>query len=390
MNYPAEVVHLQKLLGHDVLMLPWPLGKKGGALRWGHLTVAAMSDPGHLRKFKGGNIGIALGKVSNGLCSLDIDSDEEAEEFLRLNPVFGLTLRSRGSRGCNFWYKVIGPYPPLKLLKRHGRPWGEWRADGGQTIIHGLHPSGNRYRILNGVPPLPIRFDDIRWPEGIIPPLAALVDRNVTECTELTELTDVDGSGSRDSVAFEIRSVPEAVSLCLPNGPRQNHSCLFKLARAVKGLESQAGHKYAAVELRGVFGQWYERAASFLDASQSSDDYFMEFLEAYESARHGLGSDVLTQAWKRSGEKEAPEESKIFDDPGIRRLVGLCRELQILSSENPFFISCRKVQELFQLPSHVAAARRLKGLCAVGILEVVEQGGAGTNRATRYRYLGTV
>lgn len=137
-----------------------------------------------------GNVGVLLGKASvleeDGrtwhLCSIDIDEDVAVPEFLALNPVLASTLQTVGSRGRNFWVWVEGEYP--ELFKVHyfktdkdgkvtsapdkDRAWGEWRATGGQTVIHGIHPSTERpYRREVSKPPVRIRFQDIRWPAGL-------------------------------------------------------------------------------------------------------------------------------------------------------------------------------------------------------------------------------
>jgi len=134
------------------------------------LTAEAMNDPAYLAKLGTGNIGVALGARSGGLCSLDIDSDEAYSDFVRLNTRIGATLRTRGARGGNLWWRLLAPYPSLTPLKRNGQAWGEWRADGAQTIIFGLHPSGCRYQFLHRTPPLTISFSDICWPPGVVPP----------------------------------------------------------------------------------------------------------------------------------------------------------------------------------------------------------------------------
>jgi hypothetical protein len=77
---------LQSILGEKVLLLSWPYGTKGDKRRWKHLTVEEMNKPSYLQRLANGNIGIAQGGVSNGLCSIDIDIDTEVDEFLHLNP----------------------------------------------------------------------------------------------------------------------------------------------------------------------------------------------------------------------------------------------------------------------------------------------------------------
>ena len=60
-----------------------------------------------------------------------------------------------------------GKYPPTGKIKTlQGGGFGEWRADGNQTVIHGQHPAGCRYQ-HNGKRPLEIEFSEIDWLEGL-------------------------------------------------------------------------------------------------------------------------------------------------------------------------------------------------------------------------------
>src|SRR5438094_2253807 len=93
------------------------------------------SNPTYQARLYVGNIGVALGANSNGLCAIDIDADGEVEPFLALNPQLGSTLRTRGARGAQLWMKIIGEDPKFTKLKtKEGKDWGEWRCDGGQSV----------------------------------------------------------------------------------------------------------------------------------------------------------------------------------------------------------------------------------------------------------------
>ena len=78
-----------------MLLLPWPLGKKGTKRKWKHLTLEAMSDPAYLAKLAKGNIGVAQGSKSNGLCSIDIDHDDEIDGFCGLIPRLRVRCEAR-------------------------------------------------------------------------------------------------------------------------------------------------------------------------------------------------------------------------------------------------------------------------------------------------------
>jgi len=167
-SYPnVEAVHV--VLGESVVLLPIPSRKKGPVFKgWQDTTLTQTQKPEYLRRLNQGNIGVLLGAPSNGLCTVDIDSNMELEVFLTLNPILAETLTTKGARGAQLWVKVEGEYPPLTKLKTDaGEDYGEWRSGGGQSIIHGVHPSGVPYQRLKDAPPATITFDQIVWPENV-------------------------------------------------------------------------------------------------------------------------------------------------------------------------------------------------------------------------------
>ncbi len=161
------VERLRGLLGEDVVLLPVCRGEKRPIISaWQKTTIEAMADPAYAGGLAKGNIGVLLGQASGQLCSIDFDTDGAGEEFLALNPSLHGTLRTRGSRGFNAWVRISGRYPLSGKLKDKGRlPVGEWRGDGNQTVIHGVHPSGCDYHILHEAAPLIVDFESIIWPE---------------------------------------------------------------------------------------------------------------------------------------------------------------------------------------------------------------------------------
>ena len=165
----GPIARIQSQLGPCVL-LTIPRGEKGPRVpKWQQLTMADMT-PAYLAGLNHGqNIGVVLGTASERLCTIDVDNDNRLEEFLSLNPRLRESLISRGSRGGNVWIRVQGEYPLSGKLALAGEPWGEWRADGNQTVIYGEHPSGCKYR-NNGRKPLEVELEAIRWPAALALP----------------------------------------------------------------------------------------------------------------------------------------------------------------------------------------------------------------------------
>lgn len=153
------------------VIIPVPSKSKGPKIPgWQRLTLQNMT-PEYLASFpEEVNIGVVLGEASKGLVSIDCDSDEQLDDFLQLNDDLNDSLITEGQRGGNVWVRIEGDYPRTAKLKTvNNTPWGEFRADGSQTIIWGIHPSGQRY-VWNEAKPLVIPFSRISWPEGMILP----------------------------------------------------------------------------------------------------------------------------------------------------------------------------------------------------------------------------
>ena len=169
-NSKEYVRGLYQLLGHQTVLLPVEAREKGARLkRWNELTFEKTQNEYYqslLQTHR--NHGVLLGKASGGLCAIDVDDDDGVEPFLKINPRLQLTLRTRGARGCQIWVKIKGEFPILTKIKTtEGDAWGEWRADGGMSIVSGIHPDGMEYKRLVDAQPIEIAFDDICWPDNL-------------------------------------------------------------------------------------------------------------------------------------------------------------------------------------------------------------------------------
>ena len=120
----APLARLRELLGPAVL-LRWPSGLKGDRRKWKHFTLADMTES-YLARFNNDcNVGVALGKVSGGLASIDFDEDFYADCFLKANPVLTDTLRTRGKPRMQYLDTLNGPVPRVLKLKIEAESrWG--------------------------------------------------------------------------------------------------------------------------------------------------------------------------------------------------------------------------------------------------------------------------
>jgi len=417
-RYFETVKQLREILGEDVLLLRCKLQTKKPAGEWGKLTVASMT-PDYLDKLRNGNAGVVLGAKSGHLIAVDVDDDSLVESYLAANPSWNDTLQTHGARGRVFWLRMAGDYPAktVKLKNHSGADCGEFRSNGSQSIIRGIHPNGNQYQVLNMVKPLLVDFGSIVWPKEISNPprletklLVNDTERQSYGITDVTDETDAIvcdslvlskalsppfvGASVSDSprdpspkngVDFSNLTIADAVALAMPNRVHINNDCLFTLGRAVKRLESNSGQTLTLTQLRDVFTEWHGQALPFLRKEQTRDDYLIQFMNAYQSAKIPLGEDGVKMAWKRAQENPLPPEAiNHFEDADKRLLVALCRELQIIHGQQPFFLSARTVQQLFGLKCHIEPARWLRSFCVLKILDEVTKGQPG--RASRYRF----
>ncbi len=377
-----KLQRLCALLGPQALLIACRKRTKQPTTKWRHLTIADMSDSAHLSRLnRATNIGVVLGRVSGGLCSIDIDDDKLVEPFLKRNPVLRDTLRTKGQRGCNLWIRIEGEYPRTHHIKQDGATIGEFRSDGSYTIISGQHPSGCQYQFIKEARPREISFNQLQFPADTRTERTERTER--TKRTERTQRTKENGRG----MCLGDVNLKKILLMAKPNREHTNHHCLFLLARGVLALEAERGKCYSRAELRDVFNQWYAAAKPYVRENQISDDYLMEFLELYNYVGTPLGSDVVDVAWKLAQSEPPPPEAEQFDSLEYKQLTALCWHLQQLAKAEPFYLSTRTVQRLCGLETHAQAARRLRGLVRFGVLKEIEKGGPHTNKATRFRYV---
>ena len=384
MTDPVQL--LTQLLGPAVF-IAWPRGSKGTKMKWKHLTLADMT-PEYLAKLGAGNIGVALGEVSNGLCAIDADTDNFAESLLAVNPMFHNTLQTHGARGRVFWLRFKGDYPKRtsKLTTASGENVGEFRSNGSQSIVSGIHPDTHEpYSFIVERPVAQVEFASIVWPGIVQPP-----ECSHTQCIEPMErierrdaVRSVGSVGSVGSIPL-VESVFDALRLSTVTNPHQSQDRLWTLARALKTLERNRDGKFTVTELREIFNRWYDLSKPYLRPEQTKQDYFSEFMRAYDRAIKPLDESALADAWARANSEPLPPEAlELAEYPDLQRLISLCRQLQIFAGEQPFYLSCYVVQRLFKLDNHTTGWKWLRMLSTMQIIEVVKQGDA--HRATRYR-----
>ena len=150
------------------------LASKKPVAPWKGLNQDNWAEPDNLRLLArqiamGGNLAIKLGRDSDDLVSIDLDRDDHIGPFLQANPAFRDTLRTRGSRGAQFWFYAVGDYPrEVRKFEINGSTEnaGEFRGGGCISIIWGVHENGNLYS-RNDVPPIKFAYNDVTCFAGL-------------------------------------------------------------------------------------------------------------------------------------------------------------------------------------------------------------------------------
>lgn len=394
------VPELRELLGCSVVFIDWPQGVKGTKRKWKHLTVGDMT-PEYLAKLVHGNIGVALGEVSDGLCAIDWDRDELAAAFLRLNPQLSGTLQTHGARGCVFWVRFKGNYPKrtTKLKTDSGEDVGEFRSNGSQSIVWGIHPDTKQpYQFVVKQTVMEIEFNSISWPgetnrPALTPSKAEGGDPEEQKVQKPRGTDELKSSGELkksllcSSVPLffcSISTIEDALRISMPSKKQENNALLFKLARAIKALELK-GQTFGTPELKTAFDQWYGRARLFLREGQTKEDYWFEFLNACQRAKFPLGGVKLAQAWDKAKSDPLPPEAMTFDNPEMRMLVAFLKQLQTIQGAEPFFITYRDCAALLGHKTHSTVATWLGALTKLNYIRVAHPG--NERQATRYFYI---
>lgn len=373
-------------------------GKKPAIKSWKQYQATRMEPRELASRFSSPEItGVAviLGQVSGNLCCRDFDRADSYRSWAAKHPECAATLpTARTARGFHVYFRASGE--TTQVFQD-----GELRGEHSYTLLPpSIHPDGPIYHWITPLSqPIP-SINPVQ--HGLKQPWTNVTEGQRDGGTEGTEGADgtevVRVIGATFPKSLSIKSLQDAVNEALPIAAHQNHHSLFKLARAMLALQkfSIAGGELISGEslpielLRQAFEHWYTVAKTkgCLRPSLSKDDYWLEFLEAWEDVKVPLGEGSMNQFFEAAKKAARPAVAlKHFEDPQLLLLCALCRELQRNAGKDPFFLSCRTVQRLFELPQPMSARRWLKGLHAVRILAIEEKGSIQTGKASRFRYL---
>ncbi|MDA7633232.1 bifunctional DNA primase/polymerase [bacterium] len=406
MSNLREIREIRELLGSDALLLPCKKGTKQPSIKWKNLTPRAMVKPDHLGRLrKAENIGVVLGIKSGGLCSIDIDKDEWVQPFLDKNPRLEATTQTKGKRGCNLWVRLKGDYPKTHNIKNRNETIGEFRAEGSQTIISGIHPSGCAYQFVRKTKPIELDYDCIVWPEswsaggGTTPNTHHSSNYLNSKSSDLCSKSSILYNNNKtvpathcDPVVNRIRARKLAVTALQRTHP--NLTALYEVIieprfRAIVGARNAFLVKAVTFLYRAVGAQFILPLVGHFHTCNQAQ--FKDPLEQHLKEAQAMLEGVAETYLKELSENER-EVYRALDERE-RNLFRICRDLA-LSGESEgkpiFYAPLTKFGQRLGLAG-VQVQRDLKTLIGYGILEQVETGQQWQTgvkaQAGRYRYL---
>lgn len=366
-------------------VIPVQAGNKKPAVPSWKEYQSVSADEGQLKVWFGEgnhNIAVVLGPVSGGLYCRDFDELAAYEAWADRYPDHAATLSTVETPrpGRHVYIRTEAHLGVSKLGD------GEFRGSGSYVLVPpSTNGNGRKYRQL-------IPFGETI---PIVDPASCGLLRSFSErATESTETTERTESPERTeqtehencsvlSVA-STREIEKAIRETLPGGPGRRNRQVFALARSLKAVPVLADADANACE--PYVREWHARALQHVH-TKPFEETWIDFLTAWPRVKYPKGEEPMAGMFAAALKAGVPPEATRYEQPAIHHLAALCRELQRGAGTQPFFLSARTAGRLLEV-DHTTAWRWLFLLQNDRVIEVVERGEAGKQRATRFRYLG--
>lgn len=355
-------------------IIPVPYGKKAAKIRWKKHQTDRVTKAQLTQWFSHqSNLAIVLGQVSNVIVR-DFDDSTVYQTWANNHPKLARAAPTVKTANGFHVYVRMDPIPDLRVT---GIAAGELRGNGSYTCAPpSLHPSGVRYEWCNDQRDFPaVDPADLDLPPALLYRSTTEGDTGVQKPNGSTQITDA----IREGGCFDSTLANEVVCACLPTDVGQRERKLFELARRLI--------PHGPLQLEQalvVFDRWWDSAKDVV-GTKKYEVSMNAFLRAIEKAEVPL-HDIVEICAQRAAKKPAPKWSLRFCQQA-QLLAGICRELQAINGQEPFFLSCRSAGRAIGT-SHTFANTLLSLFERLKRLDVVARGQPGGKLATRFRYRG--
>lgn len=329
--------------------------------------------------------GLALicGPVSGGVTVRDFDSMAAYERWATEYPGLASTLPiAKTGRGRHVYFRS-GHDRVVKFGDT-----GELRGAGYVLLPPSAHPDGGHYEWLVALPDGPLPEIDPYSSGLVADAFNSLSDRRQQKITEERRgprrKTEDHRRRQKNGLCSLLSDddkcrIEDAIVSTLPTRQGQRDNNVFELCRALKAIPSLKSASFN--DLRPFVVDWHRRVLPVI-GTKPFEDSWAAFIRGWDKVKHPKGERLAAMLVK-ADESGIPEVATQYDSQAMRRLVGLCRELQREAGGNPFYLAGRAAGQVLDV-GHDTAARWLKVLVVDGILEEIEKG--KQRRGTRYRY----
>lgn len=354
-------------------------------------------------KWPEANIGIATGKAS-GIIVLDIDPRNGGDQALaELESQHGSLPHTVEAISGGGGRHILLQYPGYHIKSRSGLwPGIDVKADGGYFVAEpSVHESGREYAWELSHLPSDVAVALIpqwllqRFEEG------SSSKNRETEVTERTEWSKTNHSVSQSPSVSSVLSVlsvhsvlsvfsvsnqdavtiVQAISATIPAARGQRHDCVFAFCRHLRGIPAIAEAAFG--DLKPIVKLWHQQAYPVI-GTKPFEATWGDFVTAYPSVRFPIGEGPLDIILTAADQSMTPACADEYESRDMVRLVKLCRELQRVAGDAPFFLSCRTAGKLLGIV-HTSAWKLMRVLVVDRILQVEQRG--TTAKAARYRYV---
>ncbi len=167
--------------------------------------------------------------------------------------------------------------------------------------------------------------------------------------------------------------------------PKTSRCQQFEFVRRIKAIELRNQIQLTPVLHAAIYQMWHARNCAFLTPNR---DYFSEYLARLNVVRFAEGQQ-LKDAYERALLALPTARVMCYPNEAAHLLACLCRELQIIAGDQPFFLDCRNAGKLLGV-HFTTASEWLNGFQQLGILKLIEKGKrqpGKPGKASRYRYI---
>lgn len=199
------------------------------------------------------------------------------------------------------------------------------------------------------------------------------------------------GIGTADDVDIDApakrarKGMDEVINASLPSRESDRRGAMFRFVRSLKSVP-----RYRRIpdpqQVEPLFRDWYAKALPFITRTDYAKNW-ADFRYMLTTVKHPANHVRLECVVKLADATPLPSPSPGVESLWRRRLLAVCRLLQVQHGNRAFFLASRPIAELLGV-TQVSVSRALREFLQKGVLRLVERGRFGKHRASYYRYTG--